>query len=139
MNHLKTITLVATLAACSNSPKDTGDTGATGPTPAASTSAGGCDWMGSFCYDFDGPAWDAASAEAGCDAFTDAAVSEGAPIRRRRPVHRLFLRPHRSGNRVYAVLLRRNDSSRVSSRLHRWRGHVDRPVGQVQSEDQHIE
>ena len=80
MNHLKTITLVATLAACSSSPKDTGDTGATGPTPAASTSAGGCDWMGSFCYDFDGPAWDAASAEAGCDAFTDAAVSEGAPL-----------------------------------------------------------
>lgn len=47
--------------------------------PTGSSSAGGCDWSGSYCYDFVGASWDAASAEAQCDSFSATAVSEGAP------------------------------------------------------------
>ncbi len=55
----------------SGSGSDSGSVGA--------SAAGGCDWFGSYCYDFVGASWDAASAEAQCDIFSSDAVSEGAP------------------------------------------------------------
>ena len=77
---LSAIALILCTAACSTkSTTDTGDTASPsgGTTPA--TSSGGCEWMGSYCYDFDGPSWDATSAEAACDTFNAGATAEGAP------------------------------------------------------------
>jgi hypothetical protein len=72
--------LTLALAGCSTkSTIDTADTGSSSaPAPTASSS-GGCDWMGSYCYDFDGLSWDATSAEAACDTFNAGAAAEGAP------------------------------------------------------------
>jgi hypothetical protein len=73
--------LFAATACTSSSTKssiDTADTGSASPS-GTGTSSGGCEWMGSYCYDFDGSSWDAASAEATCDAFIAATTAEGAP------------------------------------------------------------
>lgn len=78
---MSAVVMILFTAACSTkSTTDTGDTATpgSGSTPAASSS-GGCEWMGSYCYDFDGPSWDATSAEAACDAFNAGATAEGAP------------------------------------------------------------
>ena len=77
--------LFAATACTSSSTKssiDTADTGLSSPSGTGTpptTSSGGCEWMGSYCYDFDGSSWDAASAEATCDAFGASATAEGAP------------------------------------------------------------
>jgi hypothetical protein len=70
-----------TAMACdTKSSTDTGDTAAPVATPSTpAASSGGCDWMGSYCYDFDGSSWDATSAEAACDTFSAGATAEGAP------------------------------------------------------------
>jgi len=57
----------------------TGSGGGGSSAAGATGSVGGCDWSGSYCYDFVGASWDASSAEAKCDQFNDSAISEGAP------------------------------------------------------------
>jgi hypothetical protein len=83
--------LVLSLATgCSSSPKstsitatgtppDTGDTAASGaPAPSTGASAGGCEWVSSYCYDFIGTSWNPTTAENACDQISDNLVAGGA-------------------------------------------------------------
>ena len=77
--------LFAATACTSSSTKssiDTADTGTASPTSTGTPpagSSGGCEWMGAYCYDFDGPSWDATSAASACDDFNASAAAAGAP------------------------------------------------------------
>ncbi len=65
---------------CSSSGTGTNDTGAsTSSASTLGTSSWGCDWMGSYCYDFDGSSWTALSAEIACDQISANATAGGAP------------------------------------------------------------
>ena len=76
-SHIAAFLAVALTGCSTKSTNDTADT-ASSSAPAVSSS-GGCDWMGSYCYDFDGSSWDATSAETTCNDFSAAAAAEGAP------------------------------------------------------------
>jgi hypothetical protein len=61
-------------------PPDTGDTGSSGaPAPTTGASAGGCEWVSSYCYDFVGTSWNPTSAEYACDQISANLVAGGAP------------------------------------------------------------